>query len=190
MSMTLGEALTADDSSELDLRDKAEIREGYEKARRELENRPEKIAAGSQSSVNFDQALEQAVLKALDIALDDILGRAWSGWSELRDYADPNLEGRNYLTLSDHTIDSAYEPSVDVMVGGQKLHSFDFAVTAALKVHGGELEIEHGKIQAIRLGKLKLGGAITLGDQTLLEKSLTEVTLPGVMRLAHPIAIR
>ena len=189
MSMTLGEVLTSNNVDAIDLSNHSLTRDGYDKARKELAKQPEKIKTGSQKPAVFDDALKDAIFKALNIALDDIIGRAWSGWSELRGYADPEIEGRSFLTLSDHTVEATHQPKVDVVIGGQTLHSFEFNVSANLEINGGELEIERGKIHAIRIGNLKVGGSISLGNQTLLEKSLAEVSIPGEMRLTNPVPI-
>ena len=190
MSMTLGEALTNNDRDQIKVANKTVTDEGYEKARDALTKRPEKFSAKSLEKDELDSVLKTALLKALDIAIDDVLGHAWAGWSELRDYADPESEGVNYVALSDHIIESAFRPSVDIMLGGQKLHSFEFEVAATLDVQSVKLEVEHGKIQAIHLGGLKVGGSVNLGGENLLQKVVTEVPSLGEIRLAKPIPIQ
>lgn len=190
MSISLGDALTGNNAAHIDLDNKLLKEEGYRKARAEVgtnKGQPDQPALDEEA---LDGALKAAFLKALDIAIDDVLGSAWAGWSELKKYADPTSKGINFVSLSDHVIESAHEPSVDIELGGETIHSFDFKVAATLKVEGVRLEVEQGKIQAIHLGRLTLGGAVTLGDQTLLEKAADEITLPGVMRLQRPIPIR
>ena len=83
MTMTLGEALITDDDSASFLED-VSITEGYEKSTEDLDKERKTFNRGVQSG-----ALKKAFLKALDMALDDILARAWGGWHELREYADP-----------------------------------------------------------------------------------------------------
>lgn len=188
MTMTLGEALTAGNTQAFDLRD-PQINEGYDKAGQKLRKDARKFDTEA-----LNGALKSALLKALDIALDDILGQAWGGWMELRQYADPEQtppEAVNVVTISNHTIESVHEPSVDIVVRGvpAPVHSFRFEVAARFDVQGVNLEVQGGKITEIRLGSLKLGGSVKLGDRTLLEKNVAEVTLPGAMRLAEPIPI-
>ena len=137
-------------------------------------------------------ALNRALLTALDIALDDVLGQAWSGWKEIREYADPERtppDEINVVPVSNHTIESVHEPSVDVVVRGVKIHSFTFNVSTRIDVQGVNLVVQRGMIQEIRLASLKLGGSIKLRDRTLLEKDVAKVTIPGVMRLENPIPI-
>lgn len=191
MTVTLGQALTADDDAPFDL-DNPSIKEGYGKAREELEkgrNPPEHKALDDGA---LNSALNKKLLKALDIALDDILGQAWSGWTKLRKYADKQQtppEDINVVTVSNHTIESKLEPSVDVVVGDVKVHSFEFHVAVQLEVQGVNLEVQGGAITEIRVGHLQLGGSVKLGDRTILEKDLAQVVIPGAMRLAKPIPI-
>jgi len=190
--MTLGEALTADDDSAFDLDDES-IKQGYDKARTKLNKDRKMVNRGSLDARAFSGDLKKAVLKALDIALDDLLGRAWSGWEELRQYADPKQtppDEINLVTVSNHTIKSQHEPSVDIIVDGVPIHSFDFDVSVQLDVKGVDLEVQGGKITKIRLGSLKLGGSVKLGNRPLLKKDVAQVTIPQVMQLANPIPIR
>lgn len=186
MTMTLGEALIADDRSASFLQD-VSIAEGYEKSTEELEKERKSFNRGVRNG-----ALKKAFLKALDIALDDILARAWGGWHELREYADPEKtppDAINYVSVSDHTVESVYAPSVDFVVHGVVIHSFDFEVAAQLDVQGINLEVQGGKITEIALGDLKLGGSVDLGGRTLLQKDVAQVAIPAVMRLAKPVRI-
>ncbi len=186
MTITLGEALTANQDSPFDLEDPS-IAEGIDKAKKELDKENKKFSPGA-----IGGALNRAVMTALDIALDDILGQAWSGWQEIREYADPEQtppDDINVVPVSNHTIESVHEPSVDVVVRGVKVHSFTFNVAARIDVQGVNLVVQRGMIQEIRLASLKIGGSIKLRDRTLLEKDVAKVEIPGVMRLENPIPI-
>ena len=193
MTMTLGEALTANDDSASFLEDQS-IKDGYDEARAKLDKERKKLNRRALPDAEAPHdALKKALFKALDIALDDILARAWAGWEELRQLADPEKtppDEINRVTVSDHTIESRHEPSVDIVVDGVPFHTFDFKVAAQLDVQGIDLEVQGGKITAIRLGSLKLGGSVKLGDRPLLEKDIAQVTPPSVMYLANPIPIR
>ncbi len=186
MTITLGEAFAAGDENGLDLNDSL-VSEGYDAARKELPAERKRVDSGA-----LDGALKKALMTALDIALDDILGQAWSGWHELRVYADPKQtppEDVNVVPITNHTIESEYNPEIDVIVQGVTVHTFPFHVSATLDVQGGNLVVQRGMIQEIRLASLRLGGAIKLRDRTLLEKDVAEIDVPGVMRPARPIPI-
>ncbi len=186
MTMTLGEALTSGASSTFDLKDPS-IAEGIDKAKKELDKENKKFRPGA-----IGGALNRAVMSALEIALDDVLGQAWSGWKEMREYADPERtppDDINVVPVSNHTIESVHEPSVDVVVRGVKVHSFAFNVATRIDVKGVNLVVQRGMIQEIRLASLKIGGSIKLHDRTLLEKDVAKVEVPGVMRLENPIPI-
>ncbi len=186
MTLTLGEALTSDASSTFDLKDPS-IAEGIDKARKELDKENKKFMPGAISG-----ALNRAVMSALEIALDDVLGQAWSGWQEIREYADPEQtppDDINVVPVSNHSIESTHKPSVDVVVRGVKVHSFAFNVATRIDVQGVNLVVQRGMIQEIRLASLKIGGSIKLHDRTLLEKDVAKVEFPGVIRLENPIPI-
>jgi hypothetical protein len=186
MTITLGEALAATDENDLDLNDPL-VSEGYDAAKKELPAERKRVDSGA-----LDGALKKALMTALDIALDDILGQAWSGWHDMRVYADPKQtppEDVNVVPITNHTIESEYTPEIDVFAQGIKVHTFPFHVSATLDVRGGDLVVQRGMIQEIRLASLKLGGAIKLRDRTLLKKDVAEIAVPGVMRLSRPIPI-
>ena len=186
MTISLGEALAAKDANDLDLNDPL-VSQGYGDARNKLPTDRKKLDFGA-----LDGALKRALMTALDIALDDILGQAWSGWHDMRVYADPKQtppDDVNVVPITNHTIESEYEPEIDVVVQGVPVHTFKFNVSATLDVQGGDLVVQRGAIQEIRLASLKLGGEIKLGDRTLLKKNVADVTVPGVMRPKKPIPI-
>ena len=190
MTMTLGNALITDDSK-LDL-DNALITKGYDDARKELGKEHDQSIRGPLGAKSINSGLKDALLKSLNIALDDILVRAWSGWDELSQYANPKLTPKadiNVVTVSDHTISATHKPSVDVFVHGVRVDSFDFEVAADLNVKGINLKVQGGEITRIELGTLTLGGRIELKDHEILNKNVAEVKMPLAMDLATPIPI-
>ena len=191
MTLSLGEALTANNDSAFEIDDR-EFLKGIEKAREELRKDPKAAVRKEPDRKTLDGALKKAMFTALDVAIDDILGQAWSGWTELREYADPEKtppEDVHVVSVSNHTIESVHEPAVDVVVNGITVHSFPFHVAAQLDVEGVNLVVQGGMIQEIQMGSLKLGGSVKLRDRTLLQKDLAQVTIPGVIQLAKPIPI-
>ena len=186
MTITLGEALAAREDSELDLKD-PQVAEGYDAAKKELPEDRKRLDTGA-----LNGALKKALMTALDIALDDVLGQAWSRWHDMRKYADPQQtppDDVNVVPITNHMIESEYKPEVDVVVNGVTVHTFPFHVSVTLDVQGGNLVVQRGMIQEIRLASLKLGGAIKLRDRTLLQKDVADIDVPGVMRLSRPIPI-
>jgi hypothetical protein len=189
MTMTLGEALTADNDSVAFPKDQS-IQQGYDKANTKLKTERKKVGGGALNAQERNGDLKKALFKALDIALEDILGQAWSSWQELSQYADSAKDEINTVTLSDHTIKSSHQPSVDIIVDGVSLHTFDFAVLAELKVEGVELVVQGGAITKIRLGDLELGGSVKLDNSELLKKDVAKVTIADELLLANPIPLR
>lgn len=186
MTTTLGEALTAKDVRYIDVKDTS-IDDGFDSAKKELNKGGKAINRKA-----LQGALKKAIMTSLDVALDEIIGQAWSHFKDLRKYADPDQtppDDINTLTLSDHSIESVHEPTVDVVVHGIPVHKFKFSVSASLNVKGANLEVQRGRIQAIQLADLELGGSVMLHDHTLFEKSVAKVAIPAEMRLKNPIKI-
>lgn len=191
MTMTLGEALTAGNGDAVKLED-SQIEEGYSHAQAEMRKAGSGPQEGSLNRDAFGGAVKKAMLKALDIALDDVLAHAWGNWHELRRYADPGQtppEDVNIVTVTDHSIESAHRPTVDVVINGQTLHSFEFSAAVQLNVAGVNLEVQGGAIQSIRVGTLSVGGSVKLGEREILSKELGEVEFPGEVVLPRPVPI-
>ncbi len=191
MAMTLGKALTGDNDDALEL-DDALITEGYDSARGALGKKKGRAARGALGAKALNAGLKDALLNSLNVAIDEVLGQAWSGWKELRQYADRDQtppDDINVVTVSDHTISSTHRPSIGVFVHGAEVHRFEFEVAANFDVQGINLEVQGGEITAIQLAKLGLDGSITLGDQPILERKVPDVNIPLVMRLKKPVPI-
>ncbi len=187
MTMTLAQALLSDEESAFELKD-PNIEEGLRQARKELGKEKKRVRWGA-----LGNSLKQAVFTALDVGLDDVMGEAWSGWEGLRKYADPEQtppDDINVVPVTDHTIESRHSPVVDVVVRGRSVHSFPFDVLITLGVEGVNLVVQRGKIQEIRLSRLKVGGSVKLRDRVLLNQDLRTIDLPGSFRLPEPIPIR
>lgn len=183
MTMTLGEAMTTKDHREIDVKDRS-IDDGLNNAKKKLYKNGKRFDRKA-----LDGALKKAVLTSLDVALDEMIGQAWSTMKDLKKYSDPELDDVNTVTLSDHMIESVHEPTVDVIVSNVTVHSFKLNVATSLNVKGANLEVQRGMIQAIRLADLELSGSVSLHDHTLLERSLAKVSIPAEMQLANPIRI-
>lgn len=183
MTMTVGEALTAKDYRDINVKNKR-IDKGLGEAKKKLVKEGK---AFSRTALNG--ALKKAIMVSLDVALDELIGEAWRPLKDVQKYSDPNLKDVNTITLSDHTIEALHEPEVDVIVSDITLHTFKFSVAVNLNVKGANLEVQGGKITAIQLADLELSGSVSLHDHTLVEKSVAQVSVPGEMRLANPIRI-
>lgn len=186
MTMTLGEALATKDERDIDVENQS-IDKGLEKAKEKLKKEGKRFDRKS-----LNGPLKRAILAALDVSLDELMGSAWGTVKDLRKYADPEqtpADDINTVALSDHAIESVHEPSIDVVVSNVTVKTFNFTVTANLNVKGANLVIQGGKIQEVQLAQLELGGSVALGDHTILEKTVAKIQVPGVMRLANPIPI-
>ena len=186
MTMTLGKALTEKDDRDVNVRNRS-IDEGLNEAKRKLRKEGKSFDREA-----LDGPLRRAVFAALDVTLDEMMGQAWRSIKDLHIYADDKKtppDEVNTVTLSDHSIESVYEPSVDVVVSNVTVKTFKFDVAAHLNVRGANLVVQGGKIREIKLARLELGGSVSLGDHVILEHNITEIPELGVMRLANPIPI-
>lgn len=191
MTMTLGEALTNGNGDALVL-DDAQIQSGFSRAQSEMQKAGADPHQGPLDLKAFGGGVKKAMLKALDIALDDVLARAWGNWHDLRRYADPAQtppEDVNFVTITDHSIESEHRPTVDVVINGQTLHSFEFSAAVQLNVAGVKLEVQGGAITGIRVGTLSVGGSVKLGDREILSRELGEIEFPGEVVLSKPVPI-
>ena len=191
MTKTLGEALTAGSSDAVDLKG-TQLQSEYSRAQAEMQKGGSDPQYSALNLEAFGGAVKNAMLKALDIALDDVLAHAWGNWHELRRYADFDQtppDDINIVTVTDHSIESVHQPSVNIVVNGQTLHSLEFSASVQLDVEGVNLEVQGGTITRIRVGTLSVGGSVELGDRKILSKTLGEVEFPGEVVLKKPVPI-
>lgn len=140
------------------------------------------------SDVLVDKAVE-----ILDVPLLDIFVGAWKKYREIEEFAEPGKyppADTQLVALAEHTIKSEHHPYLEVLVKGVPVERINFTVTVALTLEGFILQIQDGKIKAIRTGALKGNGSLALESAVVLEKDFGTVRLPGTFALGEGIPLR
>lgn len=144
-------------------------------------------------------ALDERIEAVLDVGVDELLIAAWKKYRGFQRYADPEQypPGETVMVpLAEHTIRSAHRPHVDLKLHNVELGSLELRVELELDLEGVVLEIEGGKIWALRAGSCRGAGKMAcavrsrLGTKELLrfERETPKLELGGA-RFAEGIAI-
>jgi hypothetical protein len=137
--------------------------------------------------------LAQKVLETLDVPLLDILLPAWKKYREVEEFADPAKypsEDTYLVSLAEHTIKSEHHPCVEILFKGATISRIDFTLTVELTLEGFVLQIQGGRIKAIRTGTIKGQGSLALESTIVLEKDFGSIELPGMLHLGEGIPLR
>ncbi|MBZ5538076.1 MAG: hypothetical protein LAO31_19145 [Acidobacteriia bacterium] len=137
--------------------------------------------------------LVKKILETLDVPLLDILLPAWKKYREIEEFADPKKypPADTYLvSLAEHTVKSEHHPYVEVLFKGATLGRIDFTLTVELTLEGFVLQIQGGRIKAIRTGTIKGQGSLALETTVVLEKDFGSIELPGMLQLGEGIPLQ
>lgn len=150
------------------------------------------------------KAIDAKIDSVLERPIDGLLVAAWAKYGELRKYADLGAypPGKRVLTsLVRHKVDASFKPSVVIQVTGIDVASLELPIVLTLELEGVTLEIEGGRILAVRAGSL--GGIGTLGFRLSvlrpklppkdlfppIEKRTEKVELPAAIELGEGVRI-
>lgn len=153
-----------------------------------------RVAAGAGGP--FWEALGARILgalrNALEIPMGTVLVEAWSRYAAFREYLDPArypADRISVVTLARHTARSSFKPVVELWIGGDCIAKLKVEAELAITLESGILSIQAGRFTELRPGKCTVAGAIRCEGATLLERPLTELTLPGVVTFGEGIPI-
>ena len=138
------------------------------------------------------QQLPNQLKTFLDIDVAEILIGVWNKSKELQKYRDPVKyppEEVSLVSLLKHEIESTHQPYVDVLLNGRSIAKVHFEIKVELTLEGVELQIQGGRIMAIKTGDCSANGAIKCEGASLLEKKTKTMALPGVINLGEGIVI-
>lgn len=161
----------------------------------ELEDVAQKEITALRKDVNWKtmgRALRDSCIEVLDVGIDAVMGEVFCNWEELQELADPEQtppDQVNEFSITKYGVQAAYRPNVEVSLYGINVMDVDFKVSIKFLIDGGTLVIQGGKIQTLRLSRLRFSGVMLMKDQTILEQALTSVEVPGAIHLKTPIAI-
>jgi len=132
------------------------------------------------------------LMESLDPKVSDVMIAAWKKYQDIVQFTDEKKypPDKTYLvSLAEHTMESTYNPTIEILFNNQKVSEISFEIKVYLKIEGINLEIQGGKIMKIHTGSCKGGGSVKLEDLTILEKETESFTLPGSIILGKGITI-
>ncbi len=150
------------------------------------------------------KAIDAKIDSVLERPIDGLLVAAWAKYGELRKYADLGAypPGKRVLTsLVRHKVDASFKPSVVIQVTGIDVASLELPIVLALELEGVTLEIEAGRILAVRAGALQGVGTVGFRLSVLrpklppkdlfppIEKKTGKVELPAAIALGDGVHI-
>jgi hypothetical protein len=156
----------------------------------DLKARVQGLEGVSWSAVS--NTLSDAVAKALEVSMADILSGAWSKLQSLQEYRDPERhppEEISMVPLAKHSITSSHKPSVELLSGEQVIATLTFTAEAKLVVEGAALKIQNARIMGLASGTFSGSGSLQFEGNTLLERSTKPTRIPGDISFGQGFAI-
>jgi hypothetical protein len=138
-------------------------------------------------------ACAQALQTSLDIKLIDVLVGGWTKLVKLQAYLDHDRYPPSEICpfpLVEHTIRSVHHPCVEVLVDEVQIEpTITFNLEFTLNLEGIVLDIQGGRIIAIRTGSFAGGGTLKYASIILCEVETPKYEIPGIIVLDEGIAI-
>ncbi len=122
----------------------------------------------------------------------DIFAGAWGKCYELKKCLEEsrvNPRETAAVGLTDHDFTYELSPSVDILVDGVKLGSIPFQVTLSCQVSALELQVRNGAVAGIRTGSADGTAEIACARNSIWQRDLAHIDLPGKLRFKNPIRI-
>ena len=143
--------------------------------------------------VKFPAALHDLgpkICELFNVPLPNVLVTSWKKVSDLRARLEQSRSSPDevqYLELAQHSINSLYKPHLEMRIKDLPVKKIEFTVKLTFNLKGFVLKIQGGGIQEIQTGACEVKGTISYAGQTIVEKKLSPIKLPG--RLTVPAAI-
>jgi hypothetical protein len=130
-------------------------------------------------------SIGQVVGGMLNVDVGDIVRSALTAHRRIADAmrttaADPRTEV--LVTIAEHTFESDFDPSVDVIADGVTVVSIAFQVALDAHVEGCLLVIAGGRVAAVRTGRTTLSATLSCQGVTIAEHH-EDIDFAGVLRL-------
>ena len=142
-----------------------------------------------------NDALASAAAGLLDVDLGDMLIYAWRTQERLADAARETLRAparTEIVQLASHQVTSTYNPTVDLMVDGVRVHTFHLQLDVVLTIDVAAVIVQNGRLIAVKAGDGSVSGTLTLkmpgGDATLLHHE-QQIDLHLIIRVGNGIPL-
>lgn len=151
----------------------------------------ERIGAGALAVV--DREIAEIVRRALSQDVGDLLVGGWKTYSRLMTAARRSVKhpGRKEdVVLGAHTVTWTYEPTVEVLVDGERINTLEFVLTVDVVLEPLVLEVRDGYLRAVASGRGKVTTTLTLEGATILPERETPIDdLAVLVPLRKPIRL-
>ena len=134
--------------------------------------------------------LAPKICELFNVPLPNVLVTSWKKADDLRARLEKSRSSPDevmYLELAQHTINSEHKPHLEMRIKDLPVKKIEFTVKLVFTLKGFVLKIQGGGIQEIQTGACEVKGTIAYAGQTIAEKKLSTIKLPG--RLPVPAAI-
>ena len=152
------------------------------------------IAGASDVVRNFaTDSVADSLISALNAPLMDVFSRGWKTLGDLHKYCDqskyPAGQINNYA-LTEHVISWSHKPRLRVVLNGKPCGpEIAFDVALKLTIQAASLEILDAKIMKAATGSVQGSGSIVCAGNTLVERKISAVTVPGKFSFGDGILI-
>ena len=138
-------------------------------------------------------SVADSLIAALNAPLMDVFSRGWKTLGDLHKYCDqskyPAGQINNYA-LTEHVISWSHKPRLRVVLNGKPCGpEIAFDVALKLTVSAASLEIVDAKIMKAATGSVQGSGSIVCAGNTLVERKISAVTVPGKFSFGDGILI-
>lgn len=127
----------------------------------------------------------------LDVDLGDALVAGWQKYAALRDSARRTLDSpgsEEVVVLARHRISSSYEPSVDLVVDGICVNTFEFDLSVEFDLTGVAAVVRDGALVALQGGECTVTAQLSLEGARIVRRERT-VDLAVVVPLVRPVRL-
>jgi hypothetical protein len=143
--------------------------------------------------VKFPAALHELgpkICELFDVPLPNVLCASWKKVADLQTRLEKSRKSPDevtYLELAQHVINSEHKPHLEMRIKEMPVKKIEFTVKLVFTLKGFVLKIQGGAIQEIQTGVCEVKGTIAYAGQTIVEKKVSPINLPG--RIPVPAAI-
>jgi hypothetical protein len=136
--------------------------------------------------------LQSELPRLFDVPLLDILLASWEKYSLVSQYAEPDAQEpgkRTTLDLEKRSLSSTHKPRVELRVNDQLVATLPFTIKLNLQFKTLRLTVGDGRIWRIESGRCEGSGSVLMGERTILERTFSQVELPGQIDFIEGLSI-